>query len=85
MTKNSPDVTPGQDISELITALSRGVNGSGVYRNVEYRVDGAEKMRGRLLQLLKWQDGQLVLDLKAPPVVEDNGPAMAVKEDDKDL
>jgi hypothetical protein len=85
MTKNSPDVTPGQDISELITALSRGVNGSGVYRNVEYRVDGAEKIRGRLLQLLKWQDGQLVLDLKAPPVEEDNGPAIAVKENDKDL
>ncbi|MDF1787007.1 MAG: hypothetical protein P1U82_14160 [Verrucomicrobiales bacterium] len=41
MTKDSPDVTQGQDISKLITALSRGVKGSGVYRNVSYRVAGA--------------------------------------------
>jgi hypothetical protein len=71
MKKNSPDVTQGQDISKLITALSRGVNGSGVYRNVSYRVAGAEKIRCRLLQLLEWQDGQLKVVLKDPPAVEE--------------
>ena len=65
--------------------MSRGVTGSGAYRNAEYRVAGADKMRSRLLQLihlLEWQDGKLRVVLKDPPVLEDDGPAMAVKDEE---
>jgi hypothetical protein len=84
MTKNSPDVTQGQDISKLITALSRGVKGSGVYRNVSYRDAGAKKIRCRLPQLLEWQNGQLKMVLKDAPVVEieNDDQAMAAKDDE---
>jgi hypothetical protein len=73
-----------QDISKLITALSRGVKGSGVYRNVSYRVAGAKKIRCRLPQLLEWQNGQLKMVLKDAPVVEieNDDQAMAAKDDE---
>ena len=85
ISKKSNDIVEGQDLSKLITAMSRGVTGSGAYRNAEYRVAGADKMRSRLLQLihlLEWQDGKLRVVLKDPPVLEDDGPAMAVKDEE---